>query len=511
MLKSFYSERQDPSCFLLYKKAIVLSGADCVQYLHSQTTNNIISLELNGFHFNSILDLSGKLISGFLVLKKSNEELYLLTEEDQIDQTLERIEKYHIAEDFEVSVIDINSYLLTHSDENQGFIGQYFFEEDHIVLTKNDKECDSKETFNLLSVLMGTPRLGHDTEVGELVNNTRYDELAVDYSKGCYPGQETVSKINTRRGAAFKPVLLELDCVVSCNNKDKISFEGKKIGEVLSIALSENKTYIKAKLTRSHRVNHSHIEIEINDKLYSALVLYYPYFAVSKKDQAREIYDIAVEHFYNNENDKAVELFLKAIKIDPLFEDAYESLGVLYGRLEQYDLAIKMMEQLKDLNSKCMMAYTNLSLYHMKVGEIEKAEDYKSQATLLNFELLGDEAQRKKKAEEAEQRRIQDMERRESMFKQVIEMDAEDAMANNGMGEIELDRKNYDAAVSYFSTAITGDAKYSVAYLGKSKSLYQLNKLEECKQTLIKGIEVATKNGDLMPANEMQSLLNRLS
>ena len=38
------------------------------------------------------------------------------------------------------------------------------------------------------------------------------------------------------------------------------------------------------------------------------------------------------------------------------------------------------------------MAHTNLSLYYMKIGEIELAEEHKAQATVKQFEVLGDEA-----------------------------------------------------------------------------------------------------------------------
>jgi len=182
----------------------------------------------------------------------------------------------------------------------------------------------------------------------------------------------------------------------------------------------------------------------------------------------------------------------------------------LYGRLGEYQKAITLMEKLKEINPKCMMALTNLSLYHMKVGNIEVAEKFKADATFLNFEILGDEANTKRQQEELLQTKIADQKRREEMFLQVIEMDAEDAMANNRMGEIELERKNYEIAEKYFSQALISDQKYSVAYLGHGKSLYQQKKYAEAEEVLNKGISVASKKGDLMPANEMQLLLTKL-
>ena len=147
----------------------------------------------------------------------------------------------------------------------------------------------------------------------------------------------------------------------------------------------------------------------------------------------------------------------------------------------------------------------------MKMGNIETAEDFKSQATFLNFELLGDEAEVKRKEKELAAKKLAERDRREGMFLQVLEMDSEDSMANNGMGEIKFEKAEYEKAKIYFKNAINGNSKYSVAYLGLAKCLYHLEEKEELKTTLKKGIEIASKNGDLMPANEMQTLLNRTS
>ncbi|EQC52565.1 hypothetical protein [Bacteriovorax sp. DB6_IX] len=72
----------------------------------------------------------------------------------------------------------------------------------------------------------------------------------------------------------------------------------------------------------------------------------------------------------------------------------------------------------------------------MKIGEIEKAEEEKSLATVANFQKLGEEAKLKRQLKEEEEKKLAEMQRREEMFKQVIEMDPVDAIANFGMADI---------------------------------------------------------------------------
>lgn len=499
----FEEFRLKPLRKVLANQLIKIIGPDAQAYLNSQTTNNVNQLSSNAFQFNSILDLSGKIISSFILLKKSNHEFYLVVANEFLLPTIERIEKYHIAEEFEVSTINQVTTLNSNQSNINGFRGQYFFEDDVISF---DNQIEEFGEFELAKILCGIPELGKEVFVSELINNTRFDELGVDYKKGCYPGQETVSKIETRRGAAFKAVLIICDELIT-TNEVKITIASKKIGEIRNRIIYEEKTYLYALVNRENRIDNYKLSFELGTDVFSGQIHYYPYVSPKKRVLAIDLYDHAVSLFQAGDNQNAVGYFQLAIKVDPKFEDAYESLGVLYGRLEEFDKAISLMEQLKELNPKCMMALTNLSLFNMKQGNIETAEKYKADATLLNFELLGDEAQKKKQKEEYEQKRLAEISRREGMFKQVLDMDPDDAMANNGMGEIELDRKNYELASKHFRKAIEVDEKYSVAYLGLAKCLYQMNDSENMQMILEQGIRIASKNGDLMPANEMQSML----
>ena len=493
-----------------------ISGDDAASYLNSQTTNNIDNLKIGSFQENALLDISGKIISYFILCRHSESEFYLLTKKEYAAETFTRVEKFHISEDFEIQESNLHFSLSINfesKDLGEGYLGT-FFGADAFIHSK--KLNLSKESDYLkLRVLTGQPEFGTEVKSGELINNTRLDELCVDYKKGCYPGQETVSKIDSRRGAAYKPVLLKVNA--ENLNKDfifegKVLKEGKKIGEILSFFKQDEEYFLYASLNRENRVEASQLDFKMDgvDFLFHGEIFYYPYLKITKETIAVEVYDLAMDYFLAEDNTNAVHYFKLAIDLNPKFEDAYESLGVLYGRLEKYDLAIELMESLRSLNENALMAYTNLSLYHMKIGNIETAEKFKSEATLLNFKTLGTAAQRKREEEEVLKRRLLEMEKREGMFLQVLEIDVEDAMANNGMGEIEFERENFDSSVKYFQAAILADKKYSVAYLGQAKALYQLEKWSECRQVLEAGILIASKNGDLMPANQMQTYLLKI-
>jgi folate-binding protein YgfZ len=495
--------------FLLSHSVIQIAGDDAESYVQSQSTNDVSLVGIGGYQFNSILDISGKIISSFILCKKSENEFEIIVHSNFAQSTFDRIEKYHIAEDFEVQILEKNCFLKTNSIDGQ-YNGKYFFENDSILITTEKLPTDELKELNILRTLSGISEFGIEVMPGVLINNTRFDELSVSYKKGCFPGQETVSKINTRRGAAFKPVLIMIEEILEIPRNTNAYIAEKKIGKVNSVVSVAGKTYLNMDLLRDLRIDKSKIEFTIDSKNVVGEINYFPYLKSSTKELAIELYDHAVDLFHDGKYEMAINYFEKAITADPLYEDAYESLGVLYGRLENYEKAIELMAELKKINPKCMMALTNLSLYHMKIGNIETAEDFKSQATFLNFEVLGDEAEQKRREEDLKNKKLAERDKREGMFKQVIEIDPEDSMANNGMGEIEFEKENFEVAEKYFRTAIVGNQRYSVAFLGLGKALYQQNKLIEAKEVLSHGIKVAGKNGDLMPANEMQTLITKL-
>ena len=175
--------RTNKSVFKLADNVIKVIGIDAEQYLHSQTTNNVKRLEDNKFQFNAILDISGKLISSFVLIRVNSKHFYLVVPDPFIEDTIKRIEKFHIAEEFEVSIDTVNAYLRINSDHAE-FEGSYFFESDEIFFSKRDEVTSSEEDFKKLRLVTGVSQLGFEINQGELINNTILESHAVDFNKG---------------------------------------------------------------------------------------------------------------------------------------------------------------------------------------------------------------------------------------------------------------------------------------------------------------------------------------
>ncbi len=505
MLNDF---RFGPGQFTVGLVEFKFTGSDVVAFLQSQSTLDLRSLPAESFHLASFLDPQGRLECYGWLLHDIGSFSYLVPA-SLAERTNLRLNKFLISEDVTISdPTPVNvTFLLGLVDPPEAAARGTLFAEEawlcraplpHLPVIPED--C--VETWRGLT---GWPSFDGTDYAFELLNNLRLYDLSLIPNKGCYPGQETVAKIATRRGAAYGPVLLE--CGTSATSGEIRSFD-KKIGTAMACYEWKGRFFISAFLLRDFRVERLKLRFTLNGQEAEATVRYYPLFSGERGEKAKELYYEATDRFKEDHDADAEVLFRKAISLDPAFGDAYESLGVMLGRQGRFQEAIDLMRRLSEVDPKSVLAHTNMSLYLMRLGKIPEAEEQKALATVKSFQSFGDEAKRKEAEASRKEQLEKDWVQRESMFRQVLEIDPEDTLANYGLGSIAVERGNWDTARTHLESVLKSDPKYSVAYLALGKALKGLGLVAEAKEVWREGIKVSAAKGDLMPANQMQQELN---
>lgn len=492
---------------------LVFTGDDVKSFFQKQSTYDIEILTPGLFNLVSFLDPQGRLeCFGWLINKDS--KLSYLVPESLTERTLSRLNRFIVSEDVEIKSLGSKDFwFILGPDakdlvEGEFYKGELFSEVAYLQKQSNPLiPVIPEEGVELWRALTGWPKFDGSDFSNEILNNLRLFDLSLIQNKGCYPGQETVSKIATRRGAAYGPVLIELKSEGVTG--EIINFE-KKIGKSLGCYFWNDSYYLTAELLRDFRVEKLKIYFSISSHEYEGTVRYYPLFSGDSQLKSQELFYEGSDHFKNGALELAEEKFRLAIKICPTFADAYESLGVMLGRLNRFEEAIELMKELSRVNPKSVLAHTNMSLFLMRLGKIEEAEEQKSLATIKSFQSFGDEAKAKENEALSKQKKQSEWLQRESMFKQVIEIDPDDTLANYGLGSIAVEKEEWQIAKDHLCKVIVQDPKYSVAYLALGKAYKGLGSLDEARQTWNEGIKVAASKGDLMPANQMQSELERL-
>lgn len=487
------------------------TGDDVVSFLQNQSTYDIKLVPAGTFQIITFLDPQGRVeCYGWLTNNKDN--YGFLIPVLMLDKTIARLNKFLISEDVTISepvkkvfhlLIGPEAKTFAQSDALSGKV----FEEPAYLQISSPKELKTipQSEVETWRGLTGWPSFDGSDYAFTIINNIRLFDLALVQNKGCYPGQETVSKIATRRGAAYSPVLIEMEKKVE---PGEITSFDKKIGTAVASYEWENKYYLSAELLRDFRVEKMKIHFSLNGSEYDGIVKYFPLIGGDAESKARELYYAASDHFKNEELELAEEKYRLAIKLDPTFGDAYESLGVMLGRMNRYQEAIDLMAKLSEVDPKSVLAHTNMSLFLMKLGKIPEAEEQKSLATVKSFQSFGDEAKNKQVSEELKKKQQAEWEQRESMFRQVLEIDADDTLANYGLGSIAVEKGEWQIARTHLEKVLEQDPKYSVAYLALGKALKGLGLKDEAKAIWQEGIKVSAAKGDLMPANQMQQELN---
>jgi folate-binding protein YgfZ len=98
----------------------------------------------------------------------------------------------------------------------------------------------SAEALDLARILAGWPRLASEVDEKTIPQEVRFDEIGgVSYTKGCYTGQETVSRLHFRGHAnrQLRGLLFETDPPVEpAAGWNSVTLDEKDVGRVSSLA-----------------------------------------------------------------------------------------------------------------------------------------------------------------------------------------------------------------------------------------------------------------------------------
>ncbi|HUV36119.1 MAG TPA: tetratricopeptide repeat protein [Patescibacteria group bacterium] len=134
--------------------------------------------------------------------------------------------------------------------------------------------------------------------------------------------------------------------------------------EALSNGLDENGRFIKD-LSRNHT---EIVEIVENQKK--------SFEAEEKKrqqDEAKRLNNAGVVAYHNGQYERALELFQKAIQLNPEFTEGYNNLGLTYTEMAQEEKATEAFKKAIELNPNLSATYNNLGYAFYRLGSYTEA------------------------------------------------------------------------------------------------------------------------------------------
>ena len=487
-------------------------GNDREKFFQGQLTQDIQSQHNQEGKLTTRINRQGQ-IQFYCYLLKYQDCLKVLVPNNKAHEFKNEMNKFIIMDDVEIVdnakkyFLNFNTNLKNTYDCSLSFYGlQAILSEDVRFELVSLNEL---ETFRKMSFF---PRENSNDYLGQILNDTIFNDYAVSYRKGCFLGQETVAKIENNRGAAYYPVVFKLKNALDLHTEElTFQVDGRKGGVIFGSFIWNDEHYLQATLFRDYRVQGKKLELILENNKFTAEVIIAPFFKnQNPKEYLETLKDLIQFLFLKNQEPDALYVLKKASELFANDAEIVEMYGALLGRLGHFREAIEAFDKLESIDPTSVMAHTNKSLFYMKLGEIEKAEDEKSKATIKSFAKNADEAKLKKLAEQETERKKQEIKKREGMFLRVLEIDPDDTVANQGLGDVYYQDGLFEKALYHLEMALSKDEKLSVSYLLAGKCFEALGKRNEARKIYEHGIAIASKQGDMMPANEMQSRLNSL-
>jgi folate-binding protein YgfZ len=229
-----------------------VTGADAGKYLHSQLSNDIASLAVGASRYSFVLEPMGKVIA-LVRVTRTEEETFVLDTENVADlgeQLLARLNRFKIRVKADI-VVSTQKYLCLRSRdgsaiEQAGFAMSQWGSGAVVdaPLSTIDGSVVSQfvrvstEEFDALRIRSSWPAMGSEIIAGEtLPAATGVVPIAVSFTKGCYPGQELVERMDSRGSTAPKNLRLLTGSIVdNAKPGDAVIVNGETVGEFTSVA-----------------------------------------------------------------------------------------------------------------------------------------------------------------------------------------------------------------------------------------------------------------------------------
>lgn len=192
-------------------------GPDAGKFLHGLVTNDLLGLAPGMTRFAALLSPQGKILFDFFVFAPSSERYFLDCPRALADDLVKRLALYRLrakldlanrSDDLAVIAFEdadapaVSAALASAADPRADFGGRAIVARDAVSATGDREDYETRR------IRLGLPAGGVDFAYGDAFPHEADMDLlnGLDFGKGCYIGQEVVSRMK-HRGATRKRVI----------------------------------------------------------------------------------------------------------------------------------------------------------------------------------------------------------------------------------------------------------------------------------------------------------------
>lgn len=195
-----------------------LSGGDVVHFLQNLVTCEVEKLADGAASFGALLTPQGKILFDFFLLR-DGDAFIIDVDAGQRDALAKRLTFYKLRADVQISMDDRPVFALWGDAPSQGFVDPRLADMGNRHFGALSETNSDEAAWHAHRLALGMPQAGLDFEFGEsFPHEALMDQMGgastgagVDFSKGCYVGQEVVSRMQHRGTASNRFVKVTSD------------------------------------------------------------------------------------------------------------------------------------------------------------------------------------------------------------------------------------------------------------------------------------------------------------
>jgi len=224
---------------------IWVEGPDAASFLHGLVTAGVTDLPVSSGRLALLLDAKGHIVAPLQIVRDAAESFTVITAPELVVGLYADFERFHFSEDLAILGPEITTQVTVDQDATTGdggLVAPGWIPGTSIVLCDDPalatppsrRTTDGVDELERRRIRAGRPVVGIDTGPSTLVQEARLEDVAVDFTKGCYLGQETVARAQ-HRGQVNRRLRGLVAAAALAVGAD-IHFDGRTVGTVTSVA-----------------------------------------------------------------------------------------------------------------------------------------------------------------------------------------------------------------------------------------------------------------------------------
>jgi folate-binding protein YgfZ len=228
-----------PAAFLPSRNLIRLTGKDAQDFLQGLITTDIDSLPEGEARPGALLTPQGKILFDFLVWREGDDFL-IETETAQREALMRRLTMYKLRAAVDITAGPEDGITVFWGDDSgKGSVKDAAFAKAGILLARAPGKLDDgpEKAYHALRVEVGISISGHDYALQDAFpHDVLLDQTSgLSFRKGCYVGQEVVSRMQHRGTARRRVAIVSGEAALPASGTEIVA-GGKPVGALGSVA-----------------------------------------------------------------------------------------------------------------------------------------------------------------------------------------------------------------------------------------------------------------------------------